>query len=893
MKGIDGLSGRRWTVASQGVRTGRRRGAALIVLALGLLLATSTGGNRAEAAPFRRGDVNQDGSLDISDAVNLLGYLFLGERSKVTECRDSGDVDDRGDVDISDAVAILNFLFQGAREPAPPFRECGEDPTPGDPLDCVAFAPCGGASVKQNVRLITADPQDRRDPQLIAIDVEAGAGQVVVRDARGGADVRSGDVIVGELPPDSPLRSQALAYMFKVGAAVSQDGDIKVFNVTPALLTDVFNEVSFTQTFDLEGATVMLLDEDGGAGAQVVADGRGAARIISINRDGAVLHDGPIPGGGHLRLALQQARLNLDADVTLIYEAAFGIPTRVELSYDSALAGVLELVADATARVPLSIYEKRIVEVRKSLPIFYIGTIPVNLNVHFFLIAGARADISARISANIGAAVDLSGRVGLRFTPAGVTNLTAFAPPSLRLVPDPPRLSVNESIDASLRIYVHPEAHVTVGLAGVPVEPGAGLKLDAHVLARLTGRVLPPPPCFDWSVGAGIDATVSPMLTVLGHKVLNRTIPLYNQSWTLLQGRLCEPSDSGLPLHLSGVALGGGIWHTMLTPVLGGGRTWTPFQNISRFTGVEGMPGFVGFPAPFSNVDTAQSGGILHMIAVNTAEPSRASLWYVTRDLAGNWGSWSERVGAFTCSIAPLPGMECPGPFISPRVPRLVDVGCAMIDGRLHVCAVGDDGSLWYTMRDASGMWTVWSDVRGVASNPGAFSNVDCAAVGRDLHVVGVTGTGSATMLWHGVRSPSGAWTPFGNAGAAAGMGAPGSFRQVGAAGVRGELHLSGVASNGGLWHTIRFVSGSWQPFGNVIAAAGQVGSFTFIDAAGAGSDLHLAGPSMDGEFGFLWHTVRHPTFWEPFDDVERPISAGGAGHAGTVFLASSLAASQ
>jgi hypothetical protein len=57
-----------------------------------------------------RGDVNNDEIIDLSDAVGILTYLFLGEN---LECVEAGDVDGNGGVDIGDATYILNWLFLG------------------------------------------------------------------------------------------------------------------------------------------------------------------------------------------------------------------------------------------------------------------------------------------------------------------------------------------------------------------------------------------------------------------------------------------------------------------------------------------------------------------------------------------------------------------------------------------------------------------------------------------------------------------------------------------------------------------------------------------------------------------------------------------------------------
>lgn len=83
---------------------------------------------------FLRGDSNTDGTVDISDAINTLGYLFTGN-GKVT-CADAADANDSGTIDISDPIFTLGFLFLGTRESLPaPSPTAGMDPTP-DGLSC-------------------------------------------------------------------------------------------------------------------------------------------------------------------------------------------------------------------------------------------------------------------------------------------------------------------------------------------------------------------------------------------------------------------------------------------------------------------------------------------------------------------------------------------------------------------------------------------------------------------------------------------------------------------------------------------------------------------------------------------------------------------------------------
>ena len=77
---------------------------------------------------FIRGDANGDGSVNLADAIYVLGFLFSGGPAPV--CFDSGDPNDDGNVDISDAVFLLDFLFTDGPAPLHPYPGCGLDSTP-------------------------------------------------------------------------------------------------------------------------------------------------------------------------------------------------------------------------------------------------------------------------------------------------------------------------------------------------------------------------------------------------------------------------------------------------------------------------------------------------------------------------------------------------------------------------------------------------------------------------------------------------------------------------------------------------------------------------------------------------------------------------------------------
>jgi hypothetical protein len=89
---------------------------------------------------FARGDADLDGALDLTDAVRILGALFLGEGAA---CEDAADADDDGALGAADAVSLLTHLFLGGAPPPPPHPGCHRDPTP-DGLGCGEAGACPG-----------------------------------------------------------------------------------------------------------------------------------------------------------------------------------------------------------------------------------------------------------------------------------------------------------------------------------------------------------------------------------------------------------------------------------------------------------------------------------------------------------------------------------------------------------------------------------------------------------------------------------------------------------------------------------------------------------------------------------------------------------------------------
>jgi len=87
-----------------------------------------------DGIPFLRGDANESGTVDLSDAVALLNFLFGG--GVASECHAALDADLSRVLDLSDALTILGYLFLNGPVLPAPFPDCDTSPN-ADELECV------------------------------------------------------------------------------------------------------------------------------------------------------------------------------------------------------------------------------------------------------------------------------------------------------------------------------------------------------------------------------------------------------------------------------------------------------------------------------------------------------------------------------------------------------------------------------------------------------------------------------------------------------------------------------------------------------------------------------------------------------------------------------------
>ena len=110
--------------------SGKYDGQEVAALAEIEVIGQATGPGRVQ---FRRGDVDCTATLDISDPIFLLTHLFLGS-SRSLCCEAAADANGDGVNDMSDAITLLVFMFIGGPGPPAPFPECG--PATSDGASC-------------------------------------------------------------------------------------------------------------------------------------------------------------------------------------------------------------------------------------------------------------------------------------------------------------------------------------------------------------------------------------------------------------------------------------------------------------------------------------------------------------------------------------------------------------------------------------------------------------------------------------------------------------------------------------------------------------------------------------------------------------------------------------
>jgi len=94
-------------------------------------------------------DSNGDGGRDISDAIRIIGHLFLGDPPPVAYCDGvniaftNGDCNGDGNIDLSDGIRMLSWLFGGLPPPVEGVGDSDGDGIADDKDNCPLDANAG------------------------------------------------------------------------------------------------------------------------------------------------------------------------------------------------------------------------------------------------------------------------------------------------------------------------------------------------------------------------------------------------------------------------------------------------------------------------------------------------------------------------------------------------------------------------------------------------------------------------------------------------------------------------------------------------------------------------------------------------------------------------------
>ena len=273
----------------------------------------------------------------------------------------------------------------------------------------------------------------------------------------------------------------------------------------------------------------------------------------------------------------------------------------------------------------------------------------------------------------------------------------------------------------------------------------------------------------------------------------------------------------GNALHVLGVGTDASLYHTIRNA---DGSWQTPFGAVSGQVS--------GVTQGFQQVTCCGTGTDLQVVGLSSDD----QLYHTVRAIDG---SWQSSFGAVSSAVS--------GGAQEYRALTCVGTATAM-----ELVAVGSDGQLYHTIRNANGRWqTQFGAIAGqVGSGAAKYAAVGSGFVGVATHFVAL---GDDGQLYHTIRNEDGSWqTAFGALQGQVG-GGPSGFRSVGCAGTGASLQVVGVGADGHLYHTIRNPDGSWQnPYGSLstVVAAGP-SAFTQVGCVGISTVMQLVGADFTG----------------------------------------------
>jgi len=503
----------------------------------------------APGVAFVRGDANQSGAVDISDALSILGYLFLGSPLRL-DCLEAGDIDGGGEVNITDPIQLLGHLFLGGNQPRAPYPDCGVGSGASE-LGCDGFEACGqGGGVIDGLRPnVFVLPETRTTPgEPILRDLSPVSHEVVIDDPPGGLDLEPGDIISGYVPVSSAAIHEGVTYLVKLegerprSCLATAPGD-RTYLASPAALPEVFNDAAIE--FEMPNSAVDmrlssgLVTQTGSGLCDMVKQAGGAGGGLT-DRSGegggffTPLIDVELPpieiitwndGPNYIHAGFHRLRVLYAND-----QASLGVGTSgLKVTGVSFFSGVLldtEMVVYVDAHYEDHIRrEKKVLSLRKDHIVVVYG-VPIHFAATGDLFAGVEIDAEANLNAVAGAKAHFKMGAGIRYDGRRIENLSGIDPPTLAEIPNTTELNLSGSL--AVKGYVRPETHLFAGILFRGLTADIGMRGEAFARFHAAGTTQPVP-CFDWGIDAGMQLTMVPEIQFFGKDLFDETIGVIDE----------------------------------------------------------------------------------------------------------------------------------------------------------------------------------------------------------------------------------------------------------------------------------------------------------------------------------------------------------------------------
>ncbi|MFC9330561.1 PKD domain-containing protein [Kitasatospora sp. NPDC057015] len=199
-------------------------------------------------------------------------------------------------------------------------------------------------------------------------------------------------------------------------------------------------------------------------------------------------------------------------------------------------------------------------------------------------------------------------------------------------------------------------------------------------------------------------------------------------------------------------------------------------------------------------------------------------------------------------------------------LPGLTQISASRINGKTHVVALA--GGRVYESSNSqavyNGAWSPWGDITAAAGIPAGTTQITAVGTGNSLHVAALGPDGHIRVA--DGNYDRGTWSA---GDVTAVRGGPAPITQLTGVGIGNQFHI--VALAGGNVHEITgdYAAGYWTTWGNISAATGLGGAVTKVTAATTGNNMRLFAVSA----GHIHSTLGDygKGYWTGWTDITQP----------------------